>query len=254
MTWRAQLLLAHLLPFHLREAKVLWWTYFDRKEIASYNSDELLEDSEVIEGAVWEKSESRQSVRTGADFHSLKFNPDQNLKLYSSQDGASRLTLEIASTGLKIDAVEVDSDRGQVTLKYPWKKKEKRIDDGFLDGIPKEPCTLIKVPSDIAKPLRDRLEIQADSWINGNKKLPNAIHQLLECQSVKGLIELNKNIRENPKALPKLLANFLEIEFETVIALQGPPGTGKSSVTAKFISELIKLNKKIAISLSLIHI
>ncbi len=248
MTWRAQLLLAHLLPFHLREAKVLWWTYFDRKEIASYNSDELLEDSEVIEGAVWEKSESRQSVRTGADFHSLKFNPDQNLKLYSSQDGASRLTLEIASTGLKIDAVEVDSDRGQVTLKYPWKKKEKRIDDGFLDGIPKEPCTLIKVPSDIAKPLRDRLEIQADSWINGNKKLPNAIHQLLECQSVKGLIELNKNIRENPKALPKLLANFLEIEFETVIALQGPPGTGKSSVTAKFISELIKLNKKIAIS------
>ena len=62
------------------------------------------------------------------------------------------------------------------------------------------------------------------------------------------MIELNKEIRENPKVLPKLLANFLEIELETVIALQGPPGTGKSSVTAKFISELIKLDKKIAIS------
>ena len=62
------------------------------------------------------------------------------------------------------------------------------------------------------------------------------------------MIELNKEIRENPKVLPKLLANFLEIELETVIALQGPPGTGKSSVTAKFISELIKLEKIIAIS------
>ena len=248
MTWRAQLLLAHLLPFHHREAKVLWWTYFDRKEIASSDSDELLEDSEVIEGAVWQKSESRKSVRTGADFHSFKFNPAQDLKLYNSEDGASRLTLEIASTGLKLDAVEVDSDKGEVTLKYPWKKKEKKIEEVGSDEISKEPCTLIKVPSDLAKPLRDRLEIQAESWINGNKTLPNAIHQLLELQPVKGLIELNKNIRKNPKVLPKLLANFFEIELDTLIALQGPPGTGKSSVTAKFISELIKLDKKIAIS------
>ena len=248
MSYRAQLLLSHLLPFHHREAKVSWWTYFDRKDIASFNSDELLEDSEVIEGAVWQKCESKESARTGADFHSFKFNPTQDLKLYNSQDGASRLTLEIASTGLKIDAVEVDSDLGEVTLKYPWRKKEKRMEEGLLEGIPTVPCTLIKVPSDIAKPLRDRLEIQADSWINGNKKLPNAIHQLLERKPVKGLIELNKNIRENPKFLPNLLANFLEIEVETVIALQGPPGTGKSSVTAKFISELIKLDKKIAIS------
>ena len=32
MSYRAQLLLSHLLPFHQREAKVSWWTYFDRKD------------------------------------------------------------------------------------------------------------------------------------------------------------------------------------------------------------------------------
>ncbi len=248
MSWRAQLLLAHLLPFHHRESKVLWWNYFDRKDIASSNSDELLEDGEVIEGAIWQKSEPRKSARTGADFHLFKFDPSQDLKLYSSQDGVSRLTLEIASTGLKVDAVEVDDERGEVTLKYPWSKKEIRIKEGASEGIPKGPCTLIKVPYDIAKPLRDRLQIQADSWINGTRKLPNAIHQLLENKPVKGLKELNKNMQEDPEIIPKLLADFLDKEFETVIALQGPPGTGKSSVTAKFISELIKLDKKIAIS------
>ena len=75
LTWRAQLLLGHLLPFYNREAKVTWWNYFDQKEIATLNSDELLEDSEVIEGAVWQKCESRKSARTGADFHTFKFNP-----------------------------------------------------------------------------------------------------------------------------------------------------------------------------------
>ena len=248
MTWRAQLLLANLLPFHHREAKVMWWSYFDRKEIASLNSEELLEDSEVIEGAVWQKCESRKSARTGAEFHLFKFNPTQDLKLYGSQDAASRLTLEIASTGLKIDAVEVDGDKGEVTLKYPWKKKEKMIEEYSSDGIPKEECTLIKVPSDIAKPLRDRLEIKAESWINGRKNLPNAISKLLECKPTKGLVEINKNIQDNPELLPRILADFLEIELESIIALQGPPGTGKSSVTAKLISELIKLGKKIAVS------
>ena len=248
VTWRAQLLLAHLLPFHHREAKVSWWTYFDRKEIAIINSDDLFEDSEVIEGAVWQKYESRKSKRTGADFHLFKFNPSQDLKLNGSQDGSYRITFEVASTGLKIDAVELDDDQGLVTLKYPWKKKEKILKEYSSDGIPKGECTLIKVPSDISKPLRDRLEKKADSWINGNKKLPKAIHQLLELRPVKGLIELNKNIQENPKFLPKLLANFFEVELDIVIALQGPPGTGKSSVTARLISELIKLDKKIAIS------
>ncbi len=248
ISWRVQRLLGHLLPFHHREAKVMWWTYFDRKEIANSNPDELLEDSEVIEGAIWQNSESRESARTGADYHYLKFNPSQDLKLYSSPDGASRLTVEIASTGLKLDSIEVDGDRGEVTLKYPWRKKAKRLEAGESEGVPMGPCTLIKVPSDISKPLRDRLEQQAVDWIHAEKKLPTAIKQLLERQSVEGLIELNQKVGQEPNVLPQVLAEFLEEKPEQSIALQGPPGTGKTTVTARLITELLKRDKRIAIS------
>ena len=248
VSWRVQRLLGHLLPFHHREAKVSWWTYFDRKEKAASNSDELLEDSEVIEGAIWQKSESEQSARTGADYHYFKFNSTQDLKLYSSVDGTSRLTVEIASSGLKLEAVEVDGDLGEVTLKYPWRKKAKRLEEGEEEGVPKGPCTLIKVPADIAKPLRDRLELQAHEWIHSNQPIPTAIQQLLERHSVEGLVELNQQVSQTPQSLPAVLADFLDEKPEQAIALQGPPGTGKSTVTGKLIAELVKREKRIAIS------
>ena len=155
--------------FHHRENKIDWWNYFERKEIARLDSDELLEDSEVIEDAIWQKCEEKKSARTSAYYHSFKFNPEQQLKLFC--DNNSRLTLEIASTNLRIDAVAIDNDNGEITLKYPKNKLEKRIEEGESEGIPKSSCTLIKRPVDISKPLRDRLEKQANSWIDGNKNL-----------------------------------------------------------------------------------
>ena len=248
ISFRAQLLLSHLLAFHHREIKVEWWTYFERKKLAGIDSDELLEDSEVIEDAIWQKCEERKSARTSADYHSFKYNPNQDLKLFCNEDSPSRLTLEIASTNLRIDAVEIDNDNGGVVLKYPKSKRDKRIEEGESEGIPKGSCTLIKCPADISKPLRDRLEKQAESWINGNKSLPTALINFLECKPVKGLVELNNSINKNKSDIPIALAEFLTNESEVTIALQGPPGTGKSSVTAKLIVELIKLDKKIAIS------
>ena len=246
LSFRAQLLLSHLLAFHHRENKIDWWNYFERKEIARLDSDELLEDSEVIEDAIWQKCEEKKSARTSAYYHSFKFNPEQQLKLFC--DNNSRLTLEIASTNLRIDAVAIDNDNGEITLKYPKNKLEKRIEEGESEGIPKSSCTLIKRPVDISKPLRDRLEKQANSWIDGNKKLPVALSNFLECNSVKGLVDLNQKIYKNGTDIPKSLAEFLEKESGITLAIQGPPGTGKSSVTAKLVTELLKLDKNIAIS------
>lgn len=248
MSWNMQRLLAHLLPFHHRETKVSWWSYFDRKETAALNPDELMEDNEVIQGAIWQHSQSKESKSTGADYHTFKFNPSQDLKLFSGNEDGKRVVLEIASTDLKIDAVEVDGDSGIVTLKYPWSKKEKRLKNGEEEGIPKGPCTLIKVPADISRPLRQRLEEQAQQWIYNNSPLPKAIQQLLEKRSVDGLVSLNEKVNKTPELLPKILSEFLVDNPNQTIAVQGPPGTGKSTVTAKLISELLKCGKRIAIS------
>ena len=248
MSWGVQRILAHLLPFHHREAKVSWWSYFDRKKKAALNPDELQEDNEAIEGAIWKSKYSKESKRTGADYHTFKFDPSQDLKLYRGTGEAARLTLEIASTGLKLDVDKLDVERGEVTLKYPWSKKNKRRKEGLSEGLPDSSCTLLNLPADIAKPLRDRLEEQAQRWVYKEEPLPKAFQQLLERQSVDGLSVLNELVKDSPKQLPILLADFLVDHSSKTIALQGPPGTGKSTVTAKLIAELLKRDKRIAIS------
>ncbi len=82
-----QRLLAQLLPFHHREMKVAWWAYFDRRQQALEAPDELEDDGEAIAGAIWQSVESRPSARTGADFHTFRFDPSQPLKLHADSGG-----------------------------------------------------------------------------------------------------------------------------------------------------------------------
>ena len=101
MSWRVQRLLAQLLPFHHREAKVAWWAYFDRRSKAELSPEELIDDGEAIAEARWKSVEARASKLTGADYHTFAFDPAQPLKL-SAGSGDRGLQLEIPSTGLKV--------------------------------------------------------------------------------------------------------------------------------------------------------
>ena len=134
----AQQLLAQLLPFHHREAKVGWWAYFDRKNKAQLSPDELIDDGEAIAGAEWTGMEERPSARTGADIHHFRFDPSQPLKLHGG-DGDKRLQLELPDTGLKLDVDALDAEQGRVSLKLPWSKRDQRIANGDGEGIPKGP-------------------------------------------------------------------------------------------------------------------
>ena len=101
MSWRAQRLLAQLLPFHHREAKVGWWAYFDRRSKAELSPADLIDDGEAIAGAEWTGMEERLSARTGADIHHFRFDPSQPLKLHAGA-GDGRLTVDEFVRQLKI--------------------------------------------------------------------------------------------------------------------------------------------------------
>lgn len=247
LSWRVQRLLAQLLPFHHREAKVAWWAYFDRRQKALDSPDELESDGEAITGATWESMESRKSPRTGADFHTFRFDSSQPLKLHSSPDG-KRVTLEISETSLQLDAEVIDGERGLLTLKYPWKKRDQRLADGLPEGIPRGPTALIKVPSDISKSLRDHLFDQTYALVNDGHPIPEAIRHLLERQPVDDLIALNGAISRDPNTVADQLADFLETHRGQTIALQGPPGTGKSTVTSQVMAELVQRGQRVAVS------
>jgi len=247
MSWRVQRLLAQLLPFHHREAKVAWWAYFDRRKKAELSPAELIDDGEAIAEARWISVEARQSKLTGADYHTFTFDPAQPLKL-SAGSGDRGLQLEIPATGLKVSVESLDAERGRVTLKLPWKKRDQRRAEGFSDGIPEGLSSLIKVPADITESLRESLLEQAHCWLSGGQGLPKAMLQLLERQPVAELASLNEAICAEPDSVITRLSAFLAGCGAAALALQGPPGTGKTTVTAQVIAQLVAKGKRVAIS------
>jgi uncharacterized protein len=247
LSWRVQRLLAQLLPFHHREAKVAWWAYFDRRNRAQLTPSDLIDDGESIAEVRWCSVEARQSQRTGADYHTFSFDPSQPLKL-ASKESERAPQLEIADTGLKLDLDELDNERGRVTLKLPWSKRDQRLANGLGDGIPEELTSLIAVPSDITEKLRESLLDQAQRWIGGQDPIPEAMVQLLERRPIPELKRLNEEIAADPSCITKQLSTFLADRHGFTVALQGPPGTGKSTVTGQVIADLVACGKRVAIS------
>ena len=125
---------------------------------------------------------------------------------------------------------------------------QQRIANGDGEGIPKGLTSLIKVPADISKSLRESLEGQAETWIDRNQRLPAAIQQLLKRQPLPALKALNTELKGDPERVGELLTAFLARNSGITLALQGPPGTGKSTVTGQVIAQLVKQGQRIAIS------
>jgi predicted RecB family nuclease len=246
-SWRAQRLLAQLLPFHHREAKVAWWGYFDRRNKAQLSPADLMDDGESIAEARWLSVESRESKLTGADYHTFAFDPSQPLKL-GARDGDRLPQLEIVESGLQLELDSLDAEQGRAVLKLPWKKRDQRLSDGLGDGIPHQLCSLIAVPADITKPLRESLLDQAQEWIHGNGSIPAAMEHLLERRTLPELVELNASVQDDPSCVPDLLARFLAERSGICLTLQGPPGTGKTTVTGLLIAQLVAQGKRVAIS------
>jgi uncharacterized protein len=247
LSWRVQRLLAQLLPFHHREAKVAWWAYFDRRNKAELSPAELFDDGDSIAEARWHRVQSSQSQRTGADYHSFRFDPAQPLKLVAKA-GERAPQLEIAETGLKLDVDDLDAEQGTVTLKYPWSRRDQRRADGLDDGISDGLTSLIAVPSDISEKLRESLLAQAQRWVAAEAPIPAAMVQLLERRPIAELKGLNAAVEANPARMAAELSAFLAAQTGITMALQGPPGTGKSTVMGQVIADLVARGKRVAIS------
>jgi len=191
--------------------------------------------------------DERPSARTGADIHHFRFEPSQPLKLHAGA-GDGRLTVELPATSLKLDVDALDAERGTLSLKLPWSKRDQRLANGEGEGIPQDATSVIKVPADISKSLRERLEEQAMAWVHEHQAIPPAILQLLERQPLPALQQLNAAIAGDPNAVADALAGFLQEHSGISLALQGPPGTGKTTVTGQVIAQLVASGQRVAIS------
>lgn len=233
-------LLANLLEWHRREAKPVWWQFFQR--VLNSDSDDLWTDSEAVAGLFFEGEveQVKQSV-----VHRYRFDPDQPHKLSPGESvrdpEAERLAMELhrsaPSPGIlvRIDPVEgtLDLKRGRRSVAShprhlipgsPYKTSDQQealrrlarsvIEHG-VDGPGPYRCVrdlLLRRPPRVREPVGpDGLLASGEVAASGSVRLATALNQ-------------------------------------GCLAIQGPPGSGKTITAARMVVDLAAAGHTVGIT------
>ncbi|MBD0349280.1 MAG: AAA family ATPase, partial [Thermoleophilia bacterium] len=220
---RERWLAAHLLDYHRREAKPVWWAFFNRK---GATPDELAErDREAIGGLVpagdpWEVG---QSLVVPFSF------PAQEHKL-SRGDGVHD-PVTLASAG-SIDAL--DDARGYLELRRGPTVRERQLPDSLIPGGP--------LDSDAQQGALRRL---AESIERRGGRYP-ALEAILrrELPRVRGL-PAGAPLAQDDLGGARRFARELDSSY---LVVQGPPGSGKTYAGARMIVELLAHGRRVGVT------
>ena len=223
---RVTRLLAHLLGFHRREEKPMWWRLFARR-VAS--EEDLYDDPDCLAGLV---RTSSPRVRIDQSFgYDYSFDPDQDTKL-----GKGDKCFFAHDLGLRPTIEELDRDRGLVTLKLGPSRAAP--DRGSL--IPDK-----HIPSgDIQLAVHRFVE----QWARGDLARGRAVDDLLRRRPPRLLgRESEELVDESRDLLPQLedLAGRLDC---TTLCIQGPPGTGKTWTSGRVITALFAAGARVGVA------
>ncbi len=224
-------LLAHLLFFHEREAKPVWWKMFDR---LSQDESELFDDIDCIANA---QRTSTKSFKQKPNDRNLCFeyqiDLEQEFKLPRIGSSGKKFYL-LSADKVKLNMVKFDMESGRFLIK--------------AKDSPGEMISLI--PDDYVnpKPIPEAVLALAEAYLKDPLQ-PNAFLDFLRrdtSRSQTALLEIAKT--ENSETRLKAIVTLL-IEMDNgFLAIQGPPGTGKSYTAKHLIVALIMAGMRIGIS------
>ena len=222
-------LMSDIIGFYNREDKPAWREFFDRR---TKSDEELIDDPECIGNMI---SHGKPTPEKRSLIYSYKFE-DQDFKLRKSKKTIIANNQDIEQKDYAGTIVDID-----------YKEKEVLLKRGTSQGV--LPPILSIGPN---KPQgNDKLILNTykfiDSLIDEEKKY-SALNDFLEKKhpNIKG-IKVGDRIINNDdfeKEIPKIISNL----DNSYIYIQGPPGTGKTYQAANTIVELLKKNKKIAVT------
>ena len=228
---RARWLLAQLLEYHQREARPVWWAYFDRVAMLP---EQVIEDSESIGGLepdpdVEPVPEKRSLVYT------LRF-PAQDFKLSALKDVRD----EYGNGAGDLLEARVDGAGGHARLKRGPSFKDRPLPKALIPGEP--------IPTET---LRDALRRLARSvlahGVSGNGPY-RAARDLLRA--------LPPRVFGVAPGEP-LQGTHLDVErawaivrglVESPLVVQGPPGSGKTWMGARLIVRLMREGKVVGVT------
>jgi uncharacterized protein len=225
-TW----LVAHLLDWHRREDKSTYWRYFD---LMSKSDNELIEEAEPIGGleliSHWSLPKPKRS-----DIYRYKF-PAQDYKIGvgdSLNDPALLAAGKPTATG---DVHAIDEDALTIDVRRP------------RDWHGPHPTSVVALDVIDAKAQRQALmrlgewvavngiASESAAWRAGRDLLRRLPPRLLNGERLAG------GGTEAARRLALLLDG-------TTLAIQGPPGSGKTYTGARMIVELVRAQRKVAIT------
>lgn len=221
---RLRELLFHLLDFHRRCEKPVWWSLFARQEATP---DELLEDVEVI--AYLEQAKRPRPADEGWAC-TYRF-PEQEFKLKSGDNCCIVETLEEATD------VVIDEDNCLVT--FYVKSEDVPPETGWSLGSGRPIPTLV---------IQNAYCRFVDEYLAGTGKyqagidlLRRALPKVNDTAPGEPLLRPGEDLLEGTKRVVLGLAN-------SYLFVQGPPGAGKTYTGSHVIVELLRSGKKVAVA------
>jgi len=232
--WQIQKMLSHLLEFHRREAKPVWWAMFER---AAKSEVELIEELDCL-GGLTLSQEPPVEIKQSLGFR-YRFDPQQDTKL-----SAGKKAFFSHDLNTRVEIYEFDPE-GSVVLKLSQAK---------LNQLPdaEMPARLSLIPDEFVSPgsIEKAIGRLAERW-SETREIPGAFQKFLLRQppQLRSYPEYKKLSAIN--ADTELLENCIEAVCDmedSTLCIQGPPGAGKTYTASHIIARLLSEGKNIGIT------
>jgi predicted RecB family nuclease len=220
---QARWILAHLLDWHRREAKAVWWEYF---RLSALSAEELLEERAAIGGIEFV---DRVGGTDRCPVHRYRF-PQQELDVRPGQ------TLKSAGGGSLGKVVEIDL--GERTIEI---RKMQVAADVHPGG-----CFVHDLVG--AKPMQESLLKLAAEVVKGGFASVSAGRagcELLMRTPPKSAT--GEDLRVAGESTVESAVRLAPVLQYSTLPIQGPPGSGKTFTGARMICELVRQGKKIGV-------
>jgi len=220
-------LAGHLLDFHRREDKPVWWAMFER---ANTPTDDLIEDPECLADLVLDPAVPPEPIKRS---HGYTFTfPHQETKLRAGNNQIM-VAEDLQDAG---EILELDEDAGSLKLKRSPKQ-----------GEPPERLSLIP-----GRPIRKTALENAIARFGTSLAAGDGRYRALEDVLARALPRVDGHAPgaplddgSDPVAAAQRLAPVLS---DSYLVIQGPPGTGKTFTAARAIVALLREGRRVGIT------